>query len=64
MLVAPHALCGSHDLECSVIVRAAIGLPAIAGGIGIGALVDGLTSRPSSPQRAFGVTGVQVNVRF
>lgn len=64
MLIAPQALCGSHDTECAVIVRAAIGLPAIAGGIGIGALVDGLTSRPPSPQRGFGVTGLQVRIRF
>ena len=64
MLIAPQALCGSHDTECAVIVRAAIGLPAIAGGIGIGALVDGLNSRSPSPQRAFGVRGVQMTVRF
>jgi hypothetical protein len=32
-------------LSCATIVRVAIGLPAIAGGIGVGALVDGLKSR-------------------
>jgi len=64
MLVAPQALCGSHDSECAVIVRAAIGLPAIAGGIGVGALIDGLTSRPPSPQRGIAVRGVQMTVRF
>ena len=64
MLVAPQALCGSNDTECAVIVRAAIGLPAIAGGIGIGALIDGLNSRSPSAQRGFGVRGLQMTVRF
>ena len=64
MLVAPQALCGSNDSECAVIVRAAIGLPAIAGGIGIGALIDGMTGHPASPQRRFGVSGVKMTVRF
>lgn len=64
MLVAPQALCGSNDSECAVIVRAAIGIPAVAGGIGVGALIDGLTGRPTSPQRRFGVTGVQMTLRF
>ena len=59
MLVAPPAFCGSHDSECAAIVRVAIGLPAIAGGIGIGALVDRL-----HPRRATAVSGVQVNWRF
>jgi hypothetical protein len=59
MLIAPQAYCGAHDTECSTIVRVAIGLPAIAGGIGVGALVDGLMSRRSSP-----VSGLQVNSTF
>jgi hypothetical protein len=42
MLVMPQALCGSNDTECATIVRVVIGLPSIAGGLGIGALVDGL----------------------
>ena len=70
MLVAPRALCGSNDTECSVIVRAAIGLPAIAGGIGIGALVDGLTSRDATMPFGNGrapkprLSGLQMSVRF
>ena len=59
MLIAPQAFCGGHDTECSTIVRVAIGLPAIAGGIGIGALVDVLMSRRNSP-----VSGVQLNWKF
>ena len=58
MLIAPQAYC-AHDTECSTIVRVAIGLPAIAGGIGVGALVDSLMSRRSSP-----VSGLQVNWTF
>jgi hypothetical protein len=69
MLIAPPAFCGNNDSECAAIVRVAIGLPAIAGGVGIGALVDGLQSGPPSPQRGFGATrprisGVQMSVRF
>ena len=70
MLLAPQALCGGHDTECAVIVRAAIGIPAVAGGIGIGALVDGLASREATvPGRAGGaakprLSGVQMTVRF
>ena len=70
MLVAPQAFCGSHDSECAVIVRAAIGIPAIAGGIGIGALVDGLTRRdatvPFGGSRAVKprLAGLQMSVRF
>ena len=45
MLVAPPAFCGNNDSECTTIVRVVIGLPAIAGGVGIGALVDGLNKR-------------------
>jgi drug/metabolite transporter (DMT)-like permease len=81
MLIAPPAFCGGgHDTECAMIVRATIGLGSIAGGIGIGALVDGLMSsdatvpfgngRPPSPRRGLGATGrprlsgVQMSVRF
>lgn len=49
MLIAPPAFCGGrHDSECAMIVRATFGLASIAGGIGIGALVDGLQSRDAS----------------
>jgi hypothetical protein len=76
MLIAPPAFCGTNDSECATIVRVAIGLPAIAGGVGIGALVDGLHKRdsaaavPPSPRRGPGATGrprlsgVQMTVRF
>ena len=67
MLVAPPAFCGNNDSECAAIVRVAIGLPAIAGGVGIGALVDGLQSRDASvPFRATKprLSGVQMSVRF
>lgn len=70
MVVAPRALCGSHDSECAVIVRTVIGLPAIAGGIGIGALVDGLTHHdatvPFENDRARKprLSGVQMTVNF
>jgi hypothetical protein len=69
MLIAPPAFCGNNDSECATIVRVAIGLPAIAGGVGIGALVDGLQSGAPSPQRGIGATrprisGVQMSVRF
>jgi hypothetical protein len=40
MIVAPYALCGSNDSECSVIVRVAVGLPILAGGLIVGGLVD------------------------
>jgi hypothetical protein len=70
MLIAPPAFCGGgHDTECATIVRATIGLGSIAGGIGIGALVDGLTSRSASiPFRNHSprprVSGLQMSVRF
>lgn len=71
MLIAPPAFCGGNDdAECAVIVRATIGLASIAGGIGIGALVDGLQSRDASlPVGNRRVTkprlsGVQMSVRF
>ncbi|RPI55150.1 MAG: YtxH domain-containing protein [Acidobacteria bacterium] len=58
MLIAPPAFCGAHDTECATIVRVAIGLPSIAGGLGIGALVDALNSKDARP------AGVAVNVRW
>ena len=70
MLIAPPAFCGNNDSECATIVRVAIGLPAIAGGVGIGALVDGLQSRDASIPFTNGraprprLSGVQMSVRF
>ena len=70
MLVAPPAFCGSNDSECATIVRVAIGLPAIAGGVGIGALVDGLNKReaavpfPSGRPMKPRLSGLQMTVRF
>ena len=71
MLVAPPAFCGGgHDTECAMIVRATIGLGSIAGGVGIGALVDGLQQRDASMPFANGrasrprLSGVQMTVRF
>ena len=59
MLIAPQGFCGSNDSECAAIVRVAIGLPAIAGGIGIGALVDHLNS-----DRDHRPAGAQVSVKW
>jgi hypothetical protein len=71
MLIAPPAFCGGgNDTECAAIVRATIGLGSIAGGIGIGALVDGLTMRDGSMPFTNGratrprLSGVQMSVRF
>ena len=71
MLIAPPALCGGrHDTECAMIVRATFGLGSIAAGVGIGALVDGLTRRdatmPFGDTRARRprVSGLQMTVRF
>ena len=58
MLVIPRAMCGPNDSECSTIVRVAIGLPAIAGGLGIGALVDSRHKQDARP------AGVTFNVRW
>ena len=58
MLVMPQVMCGAHDTECSTIVRAAIGLPAIAGGLGIGALVDAVNRKDARP------AGVAFNVKW
>ncbi len=51
MAIAPRQFCGSNDPECAAIVRVAIGLPSIAGGVGLGALVDYLVGR-TTPDRA------------
>jgi len=70
MVLAPPAFCGGNDSECAAIVRVAIGLPAIAGGVGIGALVDGLHKRDSAVPFTNGrstkprLSGVQMTVRF
>jgi hypothetical protein len=71
MLMAPPAFCGGgNDTECATIVRATIGLASIAGGIGIGALVDGLTNRDAAVPFDNGrarrprVSGLQMTVRF
>jgi hypothetical protein len=58
MLVMPQMMCGAHDTECSTIVRAVIGLPAIAGGLGIGALVDAVNKKDARP------AGVAFNVKW
>lgn len=41
-IVAPYLLCGHgfDDTECTVIVRAAVGLPMLAGGLILGGLID------------------------
>ena len=71
MLIAPPAFCGGNDdSECAAIVRATIGLASIAGGIGIGALVDGLQRRDASMPFGNGrvtrprLSGVQMTIRF
>ena len=71
MLIAPPAFCGGgHDTECATIVRATIGLASIAGGVGIGALIDGLQSKdasmPFTNARATTprLSGLQISVRF
>ncbi len=59
MLVIPRAMCGPNDVgKCSTIGRVAIGLPAIAGGLGIGALVDSRHKQDARP------AGVTFNVRW
>jgi hypothetical protein len=58
MLVVPRAMCGPNDSECSTIVRIAVGLPVVAGGIGIGALVDSRHKQEARP------AGVTFNVRW
>jgi hypothetical protein len=40
-IVAPYLLCGGFDdSECAVIVRVAVGLPVLAGGMIVGGLID------------------------
>jgi ABC-type Fe3+-siderophore transport system permease subunit len=53
MIVAPTAMCGTDDPECTTIVRVAVGLPSIAAGAGLGALIDALvySKRPEVPRR-------------
>ena len=71
MIFAPPAFCGGgNDTECATIVRATIGLASIAGGIGVGALVDGLQYRDATTPFVQGsrvrprLTGVQLSVKF
>jgi hypothetical protein len=41
LIIAPYMLCGGlDDSECVVIVRAAVGLPVLAGSILAGGLID------------------------
>jgi hypothetical protein len=75
---APHMLCGSNDTECSTIVKVAIGLPAFAGGIITGGLIDkfnnqghsvwtsgsGLKEVTLGPVMGPGASGVRVGLRF
>ena len=76
-IVMPYALCGSNDSECSVIVRAAVGLPLFAGGLVLGGLVDKFhvrgpvvwrdeSGRKTARIGTFptGGAGVQLSVRF
>ena len=75
---APRMICGSNDTECSAIVKVAIGLPAFAGGIVTGGLIDkfhnqghtvwksssGLKEVTLGPVVGPGASGVRVGVRF
>lgn len=42
MIIAPYMLCGRafDDSECIVIVRAAVGIPLLAGSVLVGGLID------------------------
>lgn len=78
MIVAPYMLCGGFDdSECTVIVRLAVGLPVIAGGMVAGGLIDKFhvrgpivwknaarTALARVGRFAAGGTGVQVTIRF
>lgn len=65
MLAAPYFFCGGHDSECAAIVRVALGLPSIAGGLGVGALVDGLNSSSQMPPRTGGrIAGITLSATF
>jgi hypothetical protein len=75
---APRMICGSNDTECSTIVKVAIGLPAFAGGIVTGGLIDkfnnqghtvwksgsGLKEVTLGPVLGPGASGIRVGVRF
>jgi hypothetical protein len=63
MLLAPRAFC-RNDTECDAAVRVAIGLPAIGGGIGLGALVDALMKSPAPATPFAGAPSAHVNFRF
>ena len=77
-VVANRALCGGNDSECSAIVFAAIGMPAIAAGTTIGGVADALVKKrvvvyeapPSDRRITVGPTvgadgaGMAVRVRF
>ncbi len=46
LVVSPYFFCGGFDdSECTVIVRVAIGLPALAGGLVLGGVIDKLRDR-------------------
>jgi hypothetical protein len=67
LAVVPRTYCG-NDTECRAIVTLAIGVPIVAGGAGIGALVDALRHERREKPRRFdvapvvgrGMRGVQV----
>jgi hypothetical protein len=78
-IIAPYALCGGDltDSECVVIVRAAVGIPVLAGGLVVGGLVDKYHARGPVVWRsanggktlrvgrfANGGTGVTFQMRF
>lgn len=76
MAIAPRQFCSPPDPECEVIVRPVIGLPAIAGGVAIGALIDFLIrqddARPASAWRRLRISpiggsrtrGLQAHMEF
>jgi hypothetical protein len=41
-VVTTRAMCGSNDSECAAIVNLVLGIPSVAGGAAVGALVDAL----------------------
>jgi sugar phosphate permease len=77
-IVAPRMICGSNDAECSAIVKVAVGLPALAGGLVTGGLIDkfndqghtvwksgtGLKEVTLGPVIGPGAGGVRVGLRF
>ncbi len=76
LAIAPPQFCGHNDAECAAIVKVAIGLPSMAAGAGIGALIDFFIGRerPDSaarwhglhvmPVARRGLRGVQARFRF